>query len=1608
MNRNELFRKSLLSTAVVAILHTYSMGAAAAPCPDPVDGGITISSGETCDTITISDDNLANVITVGGTVDGDIINTTGLEFFKVLVGPEGDRDITGSVINRGELILPDGIGTENDYSLFLAGDNLDDDDDSNDLILSIGGDVINEGTATYLEVEYADIGGDLINSGTLTHDYLIVRDTAVAGSVVNSGTIGSTETPVFDAIWIDSSAIGGDVLNEGYITGDNIGIHISETDIAGDVENSGNITLTTQGEHYQQVGMFGIQVTNVVPSDGPEGFEILGESTVGGSVINSGTITITDADPESPALIEDMVGGIFVGVELETQETPAAYVTGDVINTGEIHVEVHNHEYGETFGILVENANVTGRVGNVGEDSVITSSREGIIVADDSTVGDVVNEGTITSTGFWDGIYVDESTAASISNNGTINTTIGSGININASQVNGTIRNDGTINASGGIAEYTVWPDETTPPPEEIEGSGIYVSAFTECDELEESCTDFTSTTGSIINGENGTINATDNGIDVDSAVINGSIINQGTIAADLGIYADSTTISGDVINSGLITGYEGIYLESSENGTTTLNNIVNDTAGKIQVEELGIAINGIEANSVVNNGQITVAQPEPQDVIPMVYDDSFGAGIFIRSSDIAENVTNNGDIDVFGTGIALDSWGEGQTTVQYVLNNADATIEAGNSGIVLSGVDATGIVNLGSIQSGDTGIDAIDSDLAEGVYNDGQINAVYAGIVVEGDEDTAVVGTVVNDENGVITIQATDEQNDGGPNFGIGLFEVSGESLVNAGTINSDFGLVSVESMLTDGVLNTGTINGQYAGIILEGVDANVASNFGTINLADEDSVGIYIGGSSLETGVYNEGSINAADGISIFGWPMIRMEEPELLSIGSVVNAQSGVINASSTGIDLENVASTGLANAGTIRSNGDGINIYGSELTSLSNSGTITSANDVGIHVRQTDITKGMINEAAGTISGDYAGIFLDGVTVAEGLTNNGTIEGRNKALWLFGSVESDITNNGIIQSSDSAAIYAESRTVHDGTLTNSGLIIGGEDGENRTAIDYSDASSDLSLIQKAGQIIGSIFGRSEASSDSAYIDGGSITGDLHDIEGIYVDGVTTLDGNVYGGTFINIESNGNLTLTGEARSFESDLNLYGGTLSLNISNETKPAEAMLTTEGEIYLSSDSRLIITASQNLEVNLDPVDYLALSGSALYHNGVTVESGSAIITAELAEVTEDSLSVTVATNDFGQVIESVGATGNEVQVIDAYMQEYIASSGGECNAICQAIEQAETAEELAAIAEEMVPDSSGVVGASQAAQSETLGAVFKRIAGFRSSVSGVSSGDNIEPGSLWMQALASDGDQEAVQYQGNDFDGYSYRTRGFTIGADADLSDTLTAGLAVTYGVTKSDVEGSANRSETDSYLLTANGSWRQQDYFMDSSIAFGVSRSDIEQYTANVKSTADSDAAQVALRLVTGRTFAFNDNDTIVEPQVAFNYSRVDTDSYTLQPLNMEVLDQRIETVELGAGLRAMTAIDTKRGLLIPEVNLMAWHDFAADRGDTAARFLSGAGNSFVTTGAKPEQTNYQAGLGVQYWLNNNVSLSANYDRNWNSNFSADTWLANIRYDF
>ena len=140
------------------------------------------------------------------------------------------------------------------------------------------GDVLNAGSATYMLVENTDIGGDLVNAGELTDDFMMDWDTIVIGSMVNAegASIGSAETPVYDAILVNDSIINQGVINDGSITGDNSGILISKSIITGTQEvdgvlgavvNNGDIKLTTGGKGYAERGMFGIQITNAMPLD---------------------------------------------------------------------------------------------------------------------------------------------------------------------------------------------------------------------------------------------------------------------------------------------------------------------------------------------------------------------------------------------------------------------------------------------------------------------------------------------------------------------------------------------------------------------------------------------------------------------------------------------------------------------------------------------------------------------------------------------------------------------------------------------------------------------------------------------------------------------------------------------------------------------------------------------------------------------------------------------------------------------------------------------------------------------------------------------------------------------------------------------------------------------------------------------------------------------------------------------------------------------------------------------------------------------------------------------------------------------------------------------
>lgn len=100
------------------------------------------------------------------------------------------------------------------------------------------------------------------------------------------------------------------------------------------------------------------------------------------------------------------------------------------------------------------------------------------------------------------------------------------------------------------------------------------------------------------------------------------------------------------------------------------------------------------------------------------------------------------------------------------------------------------------------------------------------------------------------------------------------------------------------------------------------------------------------------------------------------------------------------------------------------------------------------------------------------------------------------------------------------------------------------------------------------------------------------------------------------------------------------------------------------------------------------------------------------------------------------------------------------------------------------------------------------------------------------------------------------------------------------------------------------------------------------------------------------------------------------------------------------------MGLGARLAAAFDVGVGSLEPEAKLMAWHDFIGDKVGTTSTFVLG-GTPFTTRGATPARDSYELGVGANYRVGA-WSVGGTYNYLTSNGFDADTFSANVRYDF
>lgn len=747
---------------------------------------------------------------------------------------------------------------------------------------------------------------------------------------------------------------------------------------------------------------------------------------------------------------------------------------------------------------------------------------------------------------------------------------------------------------------------------------------------------------------------------------------------------------------------------------------------------------------------------------------------------------------------------------------------------------------------------------------------------------------------------------------------------------------------------------------------------NKGNISATGGAATAMLIDPAVIHGDLINEGTLSAT-GEAFEGESVRALEFSGQSEIhGDLINAASGKIVAEGTGAT--------------------GILLMGSEIDGkLINQGLIEvkGYDSVGIDVTSNEKPNWSKRALVGTIE------------------NQGTIRatGENAdGMLIDGAIIDSIVNSGTIQADGIAIVVDQFELTSAATSQwlkiehRAGLISGGE-----AAIEAIGRDVDLQwsggTIQGDIRLGGYVGVRGPVEFDGALIEVGK-SGDSEWV-GEWVD-VGSDTGEDSGGVpFV-----GHLELLQPHTSIDGNLYVAGNSsLGLNLSSATDANKAVLTVSQIAEFGKGSTLKLQA-KGADFSTDGTTYRLVEANEIIDDGLQVVSSSSLLAVDSFTVDGNSIVSKVTAKGIDEVAEVIQSSGGSTnaQAAGAAFSQVVIKQLAQSNPndpVRQAfIAASENPVALAKLTEQLAPEVNG--GSTTAAVTgQTL---ISNVTGSRTSSSrqGLSSGEAFKETGVWVQTLYSDANQDLR----DGVAGYNAYSRGIAVGADGKLNEQLTLGLA--YSFINTDVNGdTGNKTEVDGHAFTLYSGYEQGNYFLDSSLTFGVNDNSSKRQIASTAATGDYDSNLLGLNLVGGYSYRLS-NELLIEPRVAARYSLVEIDGYNEKGSSaaLKVEEQRYEVAEVGAGVRVAGSFVVGQGTLEPQAKLMAFHDFAADQASSTSTFVLG-GTPFTTSGAKPARNSYEAGVGVDYLLGA-VTLGVNYDYVGKTDFNADTFTAKVRYDF
>lgn len=307
-----------------------------------------------------------------------------------------------------------------------------------------------------------------------------------------------------------------------------------------------------------------------------------------------------------------------------------------------------------------------------------------------------------------------------------------------------------------------------------------------------------------------------------------------------------------------------------------------------------------------------------------------------------------------------------------------------------------------------------------------------------------------------------------------------------------------------------------------------------------------------------------------------------------------------------------------------------------------------------------------------------------------------------------------------------------------------------------------------------------------------------------------------------------------------------------------------------------------------------------------------------------------------------------------------------------------------------AAAARQLEPVSPGMTATAAVATAKSIaGTVLGRAVSVRGGT-GVSTGDLVSGLGLWVQPFG----HRAVQDFRSGQDGYEDRTVGLAVGADTAFSDSIRAGLALSYARTGIDGRDGARGDSTDIDGGYANLylQYEGRPVYVVAQVGGGFSGYDGRRYIATTNQTADADYRgwQVGARVDAGVPLAVGGNWQVT-PMAGLAYLHSHTGSYTESgagALNLGVDDAENNALTGNLGGRVSYDTTADGTTWTPYVQVVANYDFIGDRPDVTSGFASaGAAGNFVTQGAKPARLGADLTLGLNVVTAGSLSFAAAY---------------------